>query len=51
MLDSSMLCTSREVIMDTSKSKMSELFSIGISISHASFDKYLVEEMELEQVR
>jgi hypothetical protein len=45
------LCTSREVIMDTKKAKMSELFSIGISISYASFDKYLAEEMELEQVR
>jgi hypothetical protein len=50
-LDSSVLCTSEEVILDTKKSRMSELFSTGITISHASFDKVVAEERELEQAR
>jgi len=37
-LDKSVLCTSEEVIIDTKKAKMSELFSIGLAISHASLE-------------
>jgi hypothetical protein len=38
-LDKSVLCTYEEVIIDTKKEKMSELFSIGLAISHASLEK------------
>jgi hypothetical protein len=43
-----MLCTSEEIIMDTKKARMSELFSVSLAISHASFDKVVVEEREME---
>jgi hypothetical protein len=40
-----------EVIIDTKKAKASQLYSTGLAISHASYDKALVEEKELEQAR
>jgi hypothetical protein len=50
-LDNGVLCTSEEVIIDTKKAKMSQLYSTGMAISHASFDKEIMEERELEQAR
>jgi hypothetical protein len=45
------LCTYEEVILDTKKDKMSELFSVGFAISHESFDKYIEKERELEHTK
>jgi len=50
-LDNGVLCTSEEVIIDTNKAKLSQLYSPGLAISYASFDKEIMEERELEQVR
>jgi hypothetical protein len=50
-LDSGVLSTTEEVIIDTKKDKMSQLYSIGLAISHASYDKAIMEERELEQAR
>jgi hypothetical protein len=50
-LDNSVLCTFEEVIINTKKEKMSQLFSVGLVISHASLDKVVAKERELEQVK
>jgi hypothetical protein len=50
-MDSGILCTSEEVILDAKRAWMSELVSTGISISHASLDKAMEEEKELEYAR
>jgi hypothetical protein len=47
-LDMSVLFTSKEVIIDTRKEKMSYLFSVSLAISHASLDKTIAEEREME---
>jgi hypothetical protein len=49
-LDGSVLCTSEEVIMDTMKSKMNNIYP-GMAISHASFEKEIKEEREIRKVR
>jgi hypothetical protein len=47
-LDNSLLSTLEEIIMDTKKDIMSELFATSLANSHASFDKDVVEEKELD---
>jgi hypothetical protein len=42
-LDNGVLCTSKEVIIDTKKYNMIQLYSVGLTISHNSFDKEITE--------
>jgi len=50
-LENHVLCTLEEVTMDTKKAKMSQLYSVGMTVSHASLGKEIMEERELEQAR
>jgi hypothetical protein len=50
-LDSGVLRRITEVIIDIKKAKASQLYSKFLAISHASYDKEVVEERELEQAR
>jgi hypothetical protein len=50
-LDNGVVSTTEEVIIDTKKAKESQLYSTGLAISHASYDKAVIEEKELEQAR
>jgi hypothetical protein len=50
-LENNVLCKLEEVILDTKRAKMSELFSARLAISHAFFEKVVVEEGELDLVK
>jgi hypothetical protein len=47
-LDIGVLHTSEEVILDTKKANMSEIVLVGMAITHASLDKAIAKERELE---
>jgi hypothetical protein len=50
-LDSEVVNTTEEVIIDVKKARESQLYSVGLAISHASYDKSVMEERELEKAR
>jgi regulator of replication initiation timing len=47
-LDSSVLRTTEKVIIDTKKYNMNQLYLEGLYISHAYYDKAIMEEREIE---
>jgi hypothetical protein len=48
-MDSGILCTSKEVILYTKISQMSELVSVEIFILYSILDKVMVEDKEIEE--
>jgi len=43
-LDSGVVTTTEEVIIDTNKDKESQLYYEGLAISHASYDKEVIKD-------
>jgi hypothetical protein len=50
-VDSVILCTTKESLLDIKRDKINDFLSSGITISHATIDKAKVGENEVEDMR
>jgi hypothetical protein len=50
-IDSVVLCTIEETLLELKREKISELISIRVAISHSTIDKAKYDESEVESMR
>jgi hypothetical protein len=46
-MDNSLICTTEVEVLDTKKTKLSELMLEGLAITHATLDKAQTEELDI----
>jgi hypothetical protein len=46
-LDNTIICTTKEKVLDTKRAKLIELLSIGLAITHATLDKAQSEAIDV----